>query len=270
MILEQGLRLERPDFRQPVPDRQGDDGDQLERPSLLRASAGKSRRCGSRKGPPKRRCERRREESAWGTALTDTQLVMLSAAAQRNDHCLVAAPNVKAAAAQKIAGKLIASGLVKEIKAKPGAPVWRRDDEAGQSYAPKLTAAGAKAIAIDESAEPAHVADEGNSRENLSRPAYLRSGLRPQILHRRERMRLRLCAPPLRAAGRSWRRSSLRCARSDVATLAHRSLRLLICVNRRGCRCGGLTSPYLSIDAAPARTPSSQEPASGACFPSAP
>jgi len=82
--------------------------------------------------------------------LTDTQLLMLSAAARRNDRCLVAAPNVKAGAAQKIAGKLIASGLVKEIKAKPGAPVWRRDDEAGQSYALKLTAAGAKAIAVDE------------------------------------------------------------------------------------------------------------------------
>ena len=99
--------------------------------------------------------------------LTDTQLMMLSAAAQRNDHCLVAAPNVKAAAAQKIAAKLIASGLVKEIKAKPGAPVWRRDDEAGQSYALKLTTAGAKAIAIDESAEAAHVGDEGDSREDV-------------------------------------------------------------------------------------------------------
>ncbi len=105
--------------------------------------------------------------------LTDTQLVMLSAAAQRNDHCLVAAPNVKAAAAQKIAGKLIASGLVKEIKAKPGAPVWRRDDEAGQSYALKLTAAGAKAIAIDESAEPAHVGDEGDPRENVEQVGSL-------------------------------------------------------------------------------------------------
>src|SRR5271157_433756 len=55
-----GFRLEWPDFRQPIPDRQGDDGDQLERPSLLRASAGKSRRCGSRKGP-KGRGERWRE-----------------------------------------------------------------------------------------------------------------------------------------------------------------------------------------------------------------
>src|SRR5271157_1380349 len=63
-----GLRLEWPDFRQPVPDRQGDDGDQLERPSLLRASAGKSRRCGSEKGPPKGRGQRRRENRAWRIA----------------------------------------------------------------------------------------------------------------------------------------------------------------------------------------------------------
>src|SRR5271165_184869 len=63
-----GLRLEWPDFRQPVPDRQGDDRDQLERPSLLRASAGKKRRFGSRKGPPKRRGERRRDNSAWRIA----------------------------------------------------------------------------------------------------------------------------------------------------------------------------------------------------------
>ena len=39
------LRLERPDLRQPVPDRQGDDRNELERSSLLRPSAGKDR-CG--------------------------------------------------------------------------------------------------------------------------------------------------------------------------------------------------------------------------------
>src|SRR5271167_3029347 len=63
-----GLRLEWPDFRQPIPDRQGDDRNQLERPSLLRASAGKNRRFGSRKGPPKERGERRRDNSAWRIA----------------------------------------------------------------------------------------------------------------------------------------------------------------------------------------------------------
>ena len=84
-----------------------------------------------------------------------------------NRDCLVAGSNVKAAAPQKIAGKLIASRLVKEIRAKAGAPVWRHDEEASQSYALKLTVAGAKAIAIDESAESSHVGDEGNSREDV-------------------------------------------------------------------------------------------------------
>ena len=50
--------------------------------------------------------------------LADTQLMMLSAAAQRDVRCLVVAPNLKVAAAQKIASKLTGAGLVKEIRAK--------------------------------------------------------------------------------------------------------------------------------------------------------
>ena len=80
--------------------------------------------------------------------LTDTQLVMLSAAAQRDDRCLVASQNLKGGAAQRVAAKLIGAGLTKEIRAKPGIPIWRRDEQAGQSYALKLTAAGARAIAV--------------------------------------------------------------------------------------------------------------------------
>ena len=63
--------------------------------------------------------------------LTDTQLLTLSAAAQREDRCIAAPPSLKGAAAQKIAAKLVAAGLVEEIKAKPGAHVWRRDDATG-------------------------------------------------------------------------------------------------------------------------------------------
>ena len=50
--------------------------------------------------------------------LTDTQLLMLSAAAQREDRCIAAPPSLKGAAAQKIAAKLVAAGLVKEVKAR--------------------------------------------------------------------------------------------------------------------------------------------------------
>ena len=82
--------------------------------------------------------------------LTDTQLLTLSAAAQRADRCIAAPPRLKGAAAQKIAAKLVAAGLVEEIKAKSGAHVWRRDVATGRACALKLTAAGLKAIAVEE------------------------------------------------------------------------------------------------------------------------
>jgi hypothetical protein len=65
--------------------------------------------------------------------LTDTQLVVLSAAAQREDRCIVPPPSLKGTAAEKIATKLVAAGSAKEVKAKPGAHVWRRDDATGGS-----------------------------------------------------------------------------------------------------------------------------------------
>ena len=78
--------------------------------------------------------------------LNDTQLVLLSAASQRDDHCLVRPAGPKRAQAQRAVAKLLEAGLLKEIRAKAGAPIWRRDDESGQTYALKLTAAGAKAL----------------------------------------------------------------------------------------------------------------------------
>ena len=96
-------------------------------------------------------------EDAKGTSmsirLTDTQLVLLGAAAQRQDRCLVAPPTLKGATARKVASKLISAGFAKEVKAKASDPVWRRDEELGASYVLKLTAAGAKAIAVDDAAE---------------------------------------------------------------------------------------------------------------------
>ncbi len=80
----------------------------------------------------------------------DTQLVLLSAASQRDDHCLVPPAGPRRGQVQKAAAKLLEAGLLKEIRAKAGAPIWRRDDETGLTYALKLTAAGAKAIAADE------------------------------------------------------------------------------------------------------------------------
>jgi hypothetical protein len=52
--------------------------------------------------------------------------------------------------AQKAIVKLLEAGVVKEIRAKAGAPIWRRDEEKGHTYALKLTAAGVKTIEVDE------------------------------------------------------------------------------------------------------------------------
>jgi len=102
---------------------------------------------------------------------THTQLVLMSAAAQREDRCLVASPTLKGGAAQKVASKLISAGFVKEVKAKASDPIWRRDE--GASYALKLTAAGAKAIAVDDAAEPEDAGEESDALANRDQAAIL-------------------------------------------------------------------------------------------------
>jgi hypothetical protein len=109
--------------------------------------------------------------SSMSIKLTDTHLVLLSAAAQREDRCLVAPPTLKGGAAQRVANKLISCGLVKETKAKTEEPVWRRDEGSGVSYALRLTAAGAKAIVADEGAEPENANSEGAALENRDQRA---------------------------------------------------------------------------------------------------
>jgi hypothetical protein len=110
--------------------------------------------------------------------LTDAQLVMMSAAAQRKDRCLSAPATIRGAALRKIGVKLAKLGLAREIEAKPGAPIWRRDD-AGQGYALKLTTAGLKAIAVDEGSQnaiepseaPQPEAKEVGSPDEVGHPA---------------------------------------------------------------------------------------------------
>src|SRR5271163_967559 len=84
----------------------------------------------------------------------DTQLVLLSGASQRDDHCLVPLAGPKRSQAQRALAKLLEAALVKEIRAKAGAPIWRRDEETGHTYALKLTVAGVKTIEVDETPPP--------------------------------------------------------------------------------------------------------------------
>jgi hypothetical protein len=91
--------------------------------------------------------------------LTENQIALLRSASLREDRCFVLPPNLKGGAALKVAAKLIAEGLAKEIKAKAEAPIWRRDSDSDLTYSLKLSAAGIKAIAVGEaqSGKPAPV-----------------------------------------------------------------------------------------------------------------
>ena len=123
--------------------------------------------------------------------LSDTQLVLLSAAAQRDDHCLTTTPKLKGGAARNVAEKLIAAGLVEEIKAKAGVPIWRRDEETAQSFALRLTAAGLGAIAVDAGCDERSTggADIHEWWASAQRPTVARQGRARNELSGRQRGR---------------------------------------------------------------------------------
>lgn len=79
--------------------------------------------------------------------LTDTQLVLLSAASQREDHAIQLPENLKGGAVQKVVGKLLTEGLVEEIPAHGELPVWRRDETEG-AFALRITTRGLSAIQV--------------------------------------------------------------------------------------------------------------------------
>ncbi len=110
--------------------------------------------------------------------LSDKQRELLSAAAEREDRLLAIPSRLKGAVAQKVAAKLVAASLAKEVKAKAGAPVWRRDAETEQAYALRLTAAGVKAVAVDGKHQSETVGGAGNAPSPGDRPAHRASRAR--------------------------------------------------------------------------------------------
>jgi Protein of unknown function (DUF3489) len=83
------------------------------------------------------------------TKLTDTQLVILSAAAQRDDRGILLPSNLKGGAAQKLVAKLIGLSLVEEVRVRGDLPVWRRDDD-NRPLALRITKRGLAAIAVED------------------------------------------------------------------------------------------------------------------------
>jgi hypothetical protein len=91
--------------------------------------------------------------------LTDTQLVVLSAAARRDDRGIALPADLKGGAAQKLVAKLIDLGLVEEVRARGELPAWRRDKD-NRPMALRITKRGLEAIALE-----ANAGDRENSAD---------------------------------------------------------------------------------------------------------
>src|SRR6202158_755149 len=84
--------------------------------------------------------------------LTDTQLIVLSKAAGRRDGAARVPDQINKAAAAKVGASLVVRRLMREIRAKPGMPVWRMDDD-GRRISLIITRAGRDAIGVEEEAD---------------------------------------------------------------------------------------------------------------------
>ena len=124
------------------------------------------------------------------TKLTDTQRVILSAAAQRTDRLALPLPkSLKGGAAHKVINALIGKGLLREVKAnrKLGDPVWRENEE-GHGLTLIITDTGFAAIGIDvepqktkvQKAEPKLIPTERKIREGTKQALVIEMLRRPE------------------------------------------------------------------------------------------
>ena len=112
--------------------------------------------------------------------LTDTQLVLLSAASQRDDRALERPSNLTGGAAGKAVAKLLTEGLIEEVPSRGSLPIWRRDEDGPRSL--RITKKGLQAIEVEDeapgSAEPAKKppAPAADRRKPAKTPASPRKG----------------------------------------------------------------------------------------------
>ncbi len=111
--------------------------------------------------------------------LTDSQLIVLSAAAARDDGSAVAPQEMRRAAASKVGSSLVARKLMREVRAKTGMPVWR-EDESGRPLSLIMTKAGRDAIGVgDDRDELSEVLAQGKKASRKS-PAAVAKPLKDE------------------------------------------------------------------------------------------
>lgn len=83
--------------------------------------------------------------------LTDTQLMVLSNAGAREDGAATVPAKMNKTVATKLAASLVDRKLMREIRAKPGMPVWRKGED-DRPLSLVVTSAGRKMIHVEDAA----------------------------------------------------------------------------------------------------------------------
>src|SRR5450755_1385467 len=103
----------------------------------------------------------KREENIMAK-FTDTQLIVLSAAGARDDGIAAIPAKINRAAASKVGTSLVTRKLMREVRSKPGMPVWRKCED-DRPISLMITRAGRDAIGVKEAA-PAEALRSSNKR----------------------------------------------------------------------------------------------------------
>jgi hypothetical protein len=85
--------------------------------------------------------------------LSDTQLMLLSAASQREDLLITLPPHPKTGAARTSLSKLLSQGLLEEVTVRREQPHWRTEDD-GSPVGLRITRSGLDAIGLAPDDEP--------------------------------------------------------------------------------------------------------------------
>jgi len=105
------------------------------------------------------------------TKLSDTQAIILSAAAQREDRIALPLPDsLRGGAAAKVVGAMLAKGFLQEVDAdmRKGEPMWR---ETGEGHGVTLIATNAGLATIGIEPEDANPAPAGATDASTEAPA---------------------------------------------------------------------------------------------------
>ena len=92
--------------------------------------------------------------------LTDTQLIVVSKAAARDDGLASVPDGLNKAAASMVGTSLVSRKLLREVRCKPGMPVWREDEE-GRGTSLVITREGREAIGIEQHEDSSSESTDG-------------------------------------------------------------------------------------------------------------